>query len=199
MVPAWQSESVILHSCPQSVIERERRGDYLGKTVQVVPHITDAIQDWIGRVAHIAVDGRDGPRTVGDIESMPFIEALRQVKPSVLGSLLNITFLRPTSISVQQIGAPGLSANLTGLTLHMERYLEQWKMTQSCGCYAVSIQSGAWKFLLRAREPGACAGSSWRAEDKAHAAQCCSAPVPGPQPSPACLPIPGPSFSRRQR
>ncbi len=78
---------------PQSVIERERRGDYLGKTVQVVPHITDAIQDWIERVAHIAVDGRDGPPTVcvielggtvGDIESMPFIEALRQVKPSLM-------------------------------------------------------------------------------------------------------------------
>ena len=70
------------------MIERERRGDYLGKTVQVVPHITDAIQDWIERVAHVAVDGRDGPPTVcvielggtvGDIESMPFIEALRQV------------------------------------------------------------------------------------------------------------------------
>lgn len=81
----------------QSVIERERRGDYLGKTVQVVPHITDAIQDWIERVAHIAVDGRDGPPTVcvielggtvGDIESMPFIEALRQVKPSLLGICL---------------------------------------------------------------------------------------------------------------
>jgi len=71
----------------QSVIERERRGDYLGKTVQVVPHITDAIQDWIQRVAHVPVDGRDGTPdvcvielggTVGDIESMPFVEALRQ-------------------------------------------------------------------------------------------------------------------------
>jgi len=38
------------------VIERERRGDYLGKTVQVVPHVTDAIQDWIERVAKIPVD-----------------------------------------------------------------------------------------------------------------------------------------------
>lgn len=71
----------------QSVIERERRGDYLGKTVQVVPHITDAIQDWIERVAHTPVDGKDGipdvcvielGGTVGDIESMPFVEALRQ-------------------------------------------------------------------------------------------------------------------------
>jgi len=72
------------------VIERERRGDYLGKTVQVVPHVTDAIQEWVERVAHIPVDGRDGPAdvcvielggTVGDIESMPFIEALRQARP----------------------------------------------------------------------------------------------------------------------
>jgi hypothetical protein len=71
----------------QAVIERERRGDYLGKTVQVVPHITDAIQDWVERVAQVPVDGRAGPPdvcvielggTVGDIESMPFIEALRQ-------------------------------------------------------------------------------------------------------------------------
>ena len=74
----------------QGVIERERRGDYLGKTVQVVPHVTDAIQEWVERVAHIPVDGRDGPAdvcvielggTVGDIESMPFIEALRQARP----------------------------------------------------------------------------------------------------------------------
>ena len=71
----------------QSVIERERKGDYLGKTVQVVPHITNAIQDWIERIARVPVDGRDGSPdvcvielggTVGDIESMPFIEALRQ-------------------------------------------------------------------------------------------------------------------------
>ncbi|KAI8476595.1 MAG: CTP synthase N-terminus-domain-containing protein [Monoraphidium minutum] len=71
----------------QAVLEKERRGDYLGKTVQVVPHITDAIQDWIQRVAHVPVDGRDGlpdvcvielGGTVGDIESMPFVEALRQ-------------------------------------------------------------------------------------------------------------------------
>ena len=53
----------------------------------MVPHITDAIQDWIERVAHTPVDGRDGlpdvcvielGGTIGDIESMPFIEALRQ-------------------------------------------------------------------------------------------------------------------------
>ncbi|CAL5410621.1 unnamed protein product [Camellia sinensis] len=71
----------------QSVIDKERRGDYLGKTVQVVPHITDAIQEWIERVAMIPVDGKEGSAdvcvielggTIGDIESMPFIEALGQ-------------------------------------------------------------------------------------------------------------------------
>jgi CTP synthase len=40
----------------QYVIERERRGDYLGKTVQIVPHLTDAIREWIERVARIPVD-----------------------------------------------------------------------------------------------------------------------------------------------
>ena len=39
--------------CRDQVINRERKGDYLGKTVQVVPHVTDAIQDWIERVAHV--------------------------------------------------------------------------------------------------------------------------------------------------
>jgi CTP synthase len=71
----------------QQVIERERKGDYLGKTVQVVPHLTNAIQDWIERVAKIPVDDSglepdvciiELGGTVGDIESAPFVEALRQ-------------------------------------------------------------------------------------------------------------------------
>jgi CTP synthase len=73
----------------QHVIERERKGDYLGKTVQVVPHITDAIQEWIQKVARIPVDDTgEEPDvciielggTVGDIESMPFIEAMSQLR-----------------------------------------------------------------------------------------------------------------------
>ena len=50
------------------VIARERRGDYLGKTVQVVPHVTNAIQDWIDRVAHIPVDGLEGECGGGERE-----------------------------------------------------------------------------------------------------------------------------------
>jgi CTP synthase len=69
------------------VIEAERRGDYLGKTVQVIPHITDAVQNWIEDIAVVPADGIEGSPdacvielggTVGDIESAPFIEALRQ-------------------------------------------------------------------------------------------------------------------------
>ncbi|EPZ33602.1 CTP synthase [Rozella allomycis CSF55] len=71
----------------KEVIEKERRGDYLGKTVQVVPHITEAIQDWIQRVSRVPVDGTNSKPdvciielggTVGDIESAPFVEAMRQ-------------------------------------------------------------------------------------------------------------------------
>lgn len=68
------------------VIEKERSGEYLGKTVQVVPHITDAIQEWVERVAHTPVRGSHQPQvcivelggTIGDIEGMPFVEAFRQ-------------------------------------------------------------------------------------------------------------------------
>uniref|UniRef100_A0A5S6QQB3 CTP synthase n=1 Tax=Trichuris muris TaxID=70415 RepID=A0A5S6QQB3_TRIMR len=69
------------------VIRRERQGCYLGKTVEVVPHITDAIQDWVVEVAKRPVDGSGiAPEiciielggTIGDIESMPFVEAFRQ-------------------------------------------------------------------------------------------------------------------------
>ncbi len=69
----------------QSVLEKERRGDYLGKTVQVIPHVTGEIQDFIKRgarvgeadevdVAIVEIGG-----TVGDIESLPFLEAARQM------------------------------------------------------------------------------------------------------------------------
>ncbi len=69
----------------ESVIRKERRGDYLGGTVQVIPHITDEIKSWIaaaataddGSVAEVAVVEVGG--TVGDIESLPFLEAIRQM------------------------------------------------------------------------------------------------------------------------
>ncbi|XP_031494596.1 uncharacterized protein LOC116260409 [Nymphaea colorata] len=119
----------------QSVIDKERRGDYLGKTVQVVPHITDAIQEWIERVAMIPVDGEKGPAdvcvielggTIGDIESMPFVEALRQLSNRV-GSgnfcLVHVSLVpvvsavgeqktKPTQHSVQELRGFGLVPNI---------------------------------------------------------------------------------------
>ena len=72
----------------QTVINKERKGEYLGKTVQIVPHITNEIQDWIKKVAIIPVDDdKNIPNTclievggtIGDIETAPFIEAIRQM------------------------------------------------------------------------------------------------------------------------
>jgi CTP synthase len=67
-----------------SVIQKERRGDYLGRTVQVIPHITNEIKDAIRAVAKdvdivlVEIGG-----TVGDIESLPFLEAIRQFRQEV--------------------------------------------------------------------------------------------------------------------
>uniref|UniRef100_A0AAQ5ZCV7 CTP synthase n=1 Tax=Amphiprion ocellaris TaxID=80972 RepID=A0AAQ5ZCV7_AMPOC len=119
----------------QSVINKERKGDYLGKTVQVVPHITDAIQEWVMKQARIPVDD-DGVEpqvcvielggTVGDIESMPFIEAFRQFQfkvkrenfcnihvslvpqPSTTGEQKT----KPTQNSVRELRGLGLSPDL---------------------------------------------------------------------------------------
>jgi CTP synthase len=76
----------------QTVIEKERRGDYLGKTVQVIPHITDEIKDGIralgGNVDFVMVEIGG---TVGDIESLPFLEAIRQFRTEAgRGNVLNV-------------------------------------------------------------------------------------------------------------
>ncbi|XP_012861945.2 CTP synthase 2 [Echinops telfairi] len=71
----------------QHVINKERHGDYLGTTVQVIPHITDAVQEWVMQQAVVPVDGnKEEPQicvielggTIGDIEGMPYVEAFRQ-------------------------------------------------------------------------------------------------------------------------
>ena len=76
----------------QRVIEKERRGDYLGKTVQIIPHATKEIQDWIERVANLPINDAGDKAdvclievggTVGDIESMVFLEAVRQLMKRV--------------------------------------------------------------------------------------------------------------------
>jgi CTP synthase len=89
------------------VIEAERRGDYLGKTVQVIPHITDAVMEWIEEVASKPADGSQQVPdaciielggTVGDIESAPYIEALRQFQFRV--GRENVTFVHVSLVPV---------------------------------------------------------------------------------------------------
>src|SRR6202049_4209862 len=68
----------------ESIISKERRGDYLGKTVQVIPHVTDEIKAAIRKAASdndVAIVEIGG--TVGDIESLPFLEAIRQIRLEV--------------------------------------------------------------------------------------------------------------------
>lgn len=108
-----------------SVINKERRGDYLGKTVQVIPHITDEIKDSIFKVAKetntdIVITEIGG--TVGDIESQPFLEAIRQVKYTVGEEncmYVHVTLLpyisgshelktKPTQHSVKELRAIGI-------------------------------------------------------------------------------------------
>ncbi len=110
----------------KSVIEKERRGDYLGATVQVIPHITNEIKAHITRVAErsgadvciVEVGG-----TVGDIESLPFLEAIRQVRHYVGDEnvmFVHLTLLphlgaadelktKPTQHSVRELRAIGIS------------------------------------------------------------------------------------------
>lgn len=118
------------------VIKKEREGKYLGKTVQVVPHICNAIQDWIEEVAdkQFPVGMPNKPEicvielggTVGDIESMPFVEAMRQFQFRVGRDnfcLMHVSLVpvlgvvgeqktKPTQQSVRELRALGLSPDL---------------------------------------------------------------------------------------
>jgi CTP synthase len=117
----------------RQVIEKERKGDYLGKTVQVVPHLTNCIQDWIEHVAHIPVDGNNEVPdvciielggTVGDIESAPFVEALRQfqfrVGPENF-ALIHVSLVpvihgekktKPTQAAIKDLRSLGLTPDM---------------------------------------------------------------------------------------
>ncbi len=82
-VPTSQANNVTTGRVYQSVIEKERRGDFLGKTVQVIPHITDEIKSRVqqlGEKNHYDFVITEIGGTVGDIESLPYIEAVRQLK-----------------------------------------------------------------------------------------------------------------------
>lgn len=82
-VPTSQANNITTGRIYQSVIEKERKGEFLGKTVQVVPHITDEIKNRIkllGKTGQFQFVITEIGGTVGDIESLPYIEAVRQLK-----------------------------------------------------------------------------------------------------------------------
>jgi len=115
----------------ESVLRKERRGDYLGKTVQVIPHITNEIQDFIARGAKSAWNGETDVAiveiggTVGDIESLPFLEAARQMSlrlgrnNAAFVHLTLVPFIasagelktKPTQHSVQKLREIGIYPN----------------------------------------------------------------------------------------
>ena len=111
-----------------SVIERERRGDYLGKTIQVVPHITDEIKRRIQLNAtkrHFDFVITEIGGTIGDIESQPFLEAIRQLRWELGRNALNIhlTYVpylaaagelktKPTQTSVKQLQGLGIQPEI---------------------------------------------------------------------------------------
>jgi CTP synthase len=81
-VPTSQANNVTTGRIYQSVIEKERRGEFLGKTVQVIPHITDEIKNRIqilGKSGEYDIVITEIGGTVGDIESLPYVEAVRQM------------------------------------------------------------------------------------------------------------------------
>ena len=126
-VAARQSDNVTSGRIYQQIIQRERRGDYLGATVQVIPHVTDAIKAF----AKDQTDDLDFVLceiggTVGDIESLPFIEAIRQLKNEVgRGNAISVHVTlvpyiaaagelktKPTQHSVRELAALGVQPDV---------------------------------------------------------------------------------------
>lgn len=124
------------------VIERERRGDYLGKTVQMVPHLSDAVQEWLQRAACVPTDGSgEEPEvclvelggTIGDMEGAVYVEALRRLRFRVGDGCffhVHVTLVpevaggepktKPTQHSLAALRAGGMQADLLALRSRRE-------------------------------------------------------------------------------
>lgn len=154
-VASRQSDNVTSGRIYKTIIERERRGDYLGATVQVIPHVTDAIKAF----AQAETEDLDFVLceiggTVGDIESLPFIEAIRQLK-NELGRgrsiSIHVTLVpyiaaagelktKPTQHSVRELASLGVSPDV--LVCRAEKPLpggERAKIAQFCNVPASAV------------------------------------------------------------
>ena len=122
----------------QSVIQKERRGDYLGRTVQVIPHITNEIKDAIrGAAEGVEIVLVEIGGTVGDIESLPFLEAIRQFRQdigrdhSLYVHLTLVPYIgtagelktKPTQHSVRDLRSIGIQPDI--LLCRTDRFLDQ--------------------------------------------------------------------------
>ena len=123
----------------KSVIDKERRGDYLGKTIQVVPHITDEIKrniKQLGQKYHYDFVITEIGGTIGDIESAPFMEAIRQMKWELGDRAINVhlTYVpylhaagelktKPTQHSVKELQSVGIQPDV--LVLRTEKHLDE--------------------------------------------------------------------------
>ena len=126
-VPARATDSISSGRIYTNVLEKERRGDYLGKTIQVIPHVTNEIKDFI-RIGEDEVDFMlcEIGGTVGDIEGLPFFEAIRQFaqdKPRGQCIFMHLTLLpyvaasgelktKPTQHSVKELRSIGIAPDI---------------------------------------------------------------------------------------
>ncbi|MGO9231888.1 MAG: CTP synthase [Bryobacteraceae bacterium] len=136
--PLTQANNLTSGRIYEQIISRERRGDYLGKTVQVIPHVTNEIKAGLKRVAQdVDVVIAEIGGTVGDIESLPFLEALRQMRHEQgRGNCLfvHVTLVpwiaaaqelktKPTQHSVKELRGIGIQPDI--LICRSERFISQ--------------------------------------------------------------------------
>ncbi|HDD46049.1 MAG TPA: CTP synthase (glutamine hydrolyzing) [Candidatus Aenigmarchaeota archaeon] len=139
------------------VIEKERKGDYLGKTVQIIPHITNEIQKWLERVAKLYradIELIEIGGTVGDIENLIFLEATRQLALKYKVAFIHCTLVpviksvgeqktKPTQQSVQRLREIGIQPDF--IFCRSEKYLKEKakkKISLFCGVKEDHIFSG---------------------------------------------------------
>lgn len=148
-VPTTRANNVTTGRIYQSVIDKERRGDYLGKTVQIIPHITDEIKRNVmalGKTGNFDFVITEIGGVVGDIESLPFLEAVRQLRWELEGNCIcvHLTYVpyiaaakelktKPTQHSVKQLQQLGIQPDV--LVLRTEHDIPQSmrkKIAQFC-------------------------------------------------------------------
>ena len=157
-VPARRTDNVTSGRIYQTVIARERRGDYLGGTVQVIPHVTNAIKEFVlegtgdADFALIEIGG-----TVGDIESLPFLEAIRQLgnelgrERSMFVHLTLVPYVaasgelktKPTQHSVKELRSIGIQPDV--LLVRSERPIpaaERSKISLFCNVRESAVIQG---------------------------------------------------------